>query len=179
MEYNENEKLRGKVEIDGIYVGNYIKPANNINDRIDRRKVYKPNKRVVISMRERHNIKGLGATKTKIFVLKSENIIDINRAVNKHMVKGSEIHSDENSAYDDLFTNFSHKVVNHQIEYSGLNGENNNQSESFNDRFRRLLYGQIHKVSVLYLSSYANEIAYRKDTRTWNNKKIVDDIIYR
>ena len=24
--------------MDGVYVGNYIKPANNINDRIDRRK---------------------------------------------------------------------------------------------------------------------------------------------
>ena len=38
----------------GVYVGNYIKPANNINDRIDRRKAFKPNKRVIyITSREK------------------------------------------------------------------------------------------------------------------------------
>ena len=50
--------------MDGVYVGNYIKPANNINDRIDRRKAFKPNKRVIISLRER-NLFGSGASKTK------------------------------------------------------------------------------------------------------------------
>nr|WP_258033721.1 transposase [Campylobacter concisus] len=60
------------------------------------------------------------------------------------------------------------------MEYSGLNGENNNQSESFNARFRRLQYGQCHKLT-LYLSNYANEIAYREDTRRLDNKAIMDD----
>lgn len=48
MEYNSDKKLKGVVEIDGVYVGNYIRPKNNIHDRIDRRKAYKPNKRVFI-----------------------------------------------------------------------------------------------------------------------------------
>lgn len=30
MERNLDEKLSGVVEMDGVYVGNYIKPANNI-----------------------------------------------------------------------------------------------------------------------------------------------------
>ena len=47
--------------MDGVYVGNYIKPANNINDIIDRRKAFKPNKRVIISLRER-NLLGSGAS---------------------------------------------------------------------------------------------------------------------
>lgn len=45
------EKLSGVCEIDDVYVGNYIRPANNTDDRVDRRKIYKPNKRVVISIR--------------------------------------------------------------------------------------------------------------------------------
>lgn len=67
--------------------------------------------------------------------------------------------------------------VNHQIEYRGDNGENNNQSESYNARFRRMQYGQLHKVGNLYLSNYANEIAYREDTRRWSNGAIFRDIL--
>ena len=176
MDYNTDEKFSGQVEIDGVYVGNYIKPANNINDRADRRKAFKPNKRVVISLRER-NLQGKGAIKTKTFILKSENNFDINAIAKTHILLNSQIHTDENSAYDDLFAHYDLKRVNHQIEYSGINGENNNQSESYNARFRRMQYGQLHKLGTLYLSNYANEIAYREDTRRWDNKMIVDDIL--
>ncbi|MDU7070930.1 MAG: transposase [Campylobacter ureolyticus] len=54
---------------------------------------------------------------------------------------------------------------------------NNNQSESYNSRFRRMLYGQIHRVGVLYLSNYANEVAYREDAKRWDNGKIANDIL--
>lgn len=178
MEHNSNEKLQGVVEMDGVYVNGYIRPKNNIVDRIDRRKVLKPNKRVIISIRER-NLLGIGANKTKTFVLKSENNIEINKIAKSHILPSSEIHTDENSAYDDLLAHYDLKRVNHQIEYSGLNGENNNQSESYNARFRRMQLGQLHKIGNLYLSNYANEIAYREDTRRLDNKAIFDDILIR
>lgn len=47
MVSDSGNKLSGIVEMDGVYVENYIKPANNINNRIDRRKAFKPNKRVI------------------------------------------------------------------------------------------------------------------------------------
>ncbi|WP_169976201.1 MULTISPECIES: IS1595 family transposase [unclassified Campylobacter] len=178
MEHKPNEKFQGICEMDGVYVGNYIRPANNINDRIDRRKAFKPNKRVIVSLRER-NLKGKGASKTKTFVLKSENNIDINKIAKNHILANSQIHTDESSAYDDLLAHYDLKRVNHQIEYSGVNGENNNQSESFNSRFRRMQYGQLYRIGVLYLSNYANEIAYREDTRRLDNRSIVDDILSR
>ncbi|MBE3023014.1 IS1595 family transposase [Campylobacter sp. 7477a] len=177
LEYNDN-KLDGVVEIDGVYVNGYVRPKNHIDDRVDRRKVFKPNKRVIISLRER-NLKGKGASKTKTFVLKSENNVDINSIAKTHINKNSQIHTDENSAYDDLLAHYDLKRVNHQIEYSGVNGENNNQSESFNARFRRMQYGQLHRIGVLYLSNYVNEIAYREDTRRLDNKAIFDDILAR
>lgn len=68
------------------------------------------------------------------------------------------------------------KRVNHSIEYKSIDGACNNQSESYNSRFRRMEYGQCHKVSDLYLSNYANEIAYREDTRRMDNKYIFEDI---
>ena len=178
MEHNQDDKFSGVVEIDGVYVNGYIRPKNNINDRVDRRKVVKPNKRVIISLRER-NLKGKGSNKTKTFILKSENNTEINKIAKFHILPNSQIHTDENSAYDDLLAYYDLKRVNHQIEYSGANGENNNQSESFNARFRRMQLGQLHRIGVLYLSNYANEIAYREDTRRLDNKTIMDDILSR
>ena len=55
-------------------------------------------------------------------------------------------------------------------------GACNNQSESYNSRFRRMQYGQCHKISNLYISNYANEIAYREDTRRMSNGAIFNDI---
>jgi len=40
-------------------------------------------------------------------------------------------------------------------------------------------YGQCHHLSNLYLSNYANEIAYREDTRRMSNGAIFKDIATR
>ncbi|WP_187844913.1 IS1595 family transposase [Helicobacter pylori] len=131
INYQSDEPFNEVCEIDGVYVGNYIRPKNNINDRIDRRKAFKPNKRVVISLRQRDEI-GSSANKSRTFVLKSENAFDINNIVRKYILRGSEVHTDENVWYSDLSDHYTHKVVNHAIEYMGSSGENNNQAENYN-----------------------------------------------
>ena len=126
-----DEMLTGVCEIDGVYVGGKTRQINTIADRVDRRKINHPNKRVVISLRQRADIGDdvVGAVKTKTFVLKSENTCDINRIVNNYVTKGSELHADEANAYDDLHALYDMKRVNHQVEYFGKNGENNNQND--------------------------------------------------
>lgn len=179
MEHHLQDKFEGTVEMDGVYVNGYIRPANNINERVDRRTVIKPNKRVVVSLRQRASAydDAVGAIKTKTFVLKSENAMDVRAIAYRHIKAGTAIHADESNAYDDLTAHFDMKRVNHQVEYRGNAGENNNQSESYNARFRRMQYGQLHKIGNLYLSNYANEIAYREDTRRWSNGTIFKDIL--
>ena len=56
-------------------------------------------------------------------------------------------------------------------------GTTNNLAESYFARFRRMQYGQVHKFGNLYLANYANEAAYREDTRRWSNGKIFKDIL--
>ncbi|WP_237393227.1 transposase [Helicobacter pylori] len=113
-------------------------------------------------------------------MLKSENAFNINNIVRKHILRGSEVHTDENVGCSDLSDHYTHKVVNHAIEYMGSSGENNNQVESYNARFRWLEYGQCHKLSTLYLSNYANEISYyRENTRRLDNRAIFKDILYK
>lgn len=179
MDYNSDEKFEGTCEMDGVYVNGYVRPKNQIEKRVDRRKVHKPNKRVIISLRQRaeESSKCVGAVKTKTFVLKSENSQEVREIAYNHIKVGSSIHADESNAYDDLTAHYNMNRVNHQVEYSGVYGENNNQSESYNARFRRMQYGQCHKIGNLYLSNYANEIAYREDTRRMSNKAIFDDIL--
>lgn len=176
---NQDEsKLSGVCEIDGVYVGNYIKPANNIEDRIDRRKAFKPNKRTVISIRQRadEGDETIGAIRTKTFITKSENAEDIKEVIYNSVELGSVIHADEHTGYDHFHAHYDMKRVNHGIEYKSKDGACNNQSESYNSRFRRMQYGQCHKISNLYLSNYANEIAYREDTRRMSNGAIFNDI---
>lgn len=174
----DDSKLSGVCEVDGVYVGNYIKPANKIEDRIDRRTAYKPNKRTVISIRQRaeEGSENVGSVRTKTFVTKGENTSDIKEIIYNSVEIGSTLHADEHVGYDHFHAHFDMKRVNHGVEYKSKDGACNNQSESYNSRFRRMQYGQCHKISNLYLSNYANEIAYREDTRRMSNGAIFNDI---
>ena len=179
LEYHDNEQLEGVCEIDGVYVNGYIRPKNHIDKRVDRRKVHKPNKRTIISIRQRaiESDEVVGAVKTRTFVTRGETTPEIKNIVYNTVKLGSEIHADEHNGYDHFHAHYDMQRVNHSTEYSGVYGENNNQAESYNSRFRRMQYGQCHKVGTLYLSNYANEIAYREDTRRWSNGKIFNDIL--
>jgi len=173
-----NEKLSGVCEVDGVYVGNYIRPANNIEDRIDRRKAYKPNKRTVISLRQRADESSdiVGSVRTKTFITKGESTSEIKELIYQNVELGSTIHADEHTGYDHFHAHYDMMRVNHGVEYKSESGACNNQSESYNSRFRRMQYGQCHKIGNLYLSNYANEIAYREDTRRMSNGAIFNDI---
>ena len=179
LDYHDNEKLEGVCEIDGVYVNGYIRPKNQKDKRVDRRKVHKPNKRTIISIRQRASEGDdvVGAVKTRTFVTRGETTPEIKNIIYNTVELGSQIHADEHNGYDHFHGHYDMQRVNHGIEYSGVYGENNNQAESYNSRFRRMQYGQCHKIGNLYLSNYANEIAYREDTRRMSNGAIFNDIL--
>lgn len=52
-----------------------------------------------------------------------------------------------------------------------------NQAESLFSRFRRMQIGQHHHFGLAHLANYANEAAYREDTRRWSNGEIFSDIL--
>lgn len=67
--------------------------------------------------------------------------------------------------------------VNHQKEYRSDFGITNNLAESHFARFKRMYYGQVHLMSNENLLAYAEEIAYREDTRRQSNGDIFDEIV--
>lgn len=190
MEQREAVQLSGEVHVDGAYVNGSIRPANRKSDRVDRRLAVnqKDSKRCVLVFRQkaiaeavRGSVAGsapiTGASKTITFIVKSENQADVRVLAERVVQSGSTIHADESAAYDILHAKYETKRVNHQVEYQTEDGINTNMAESYFARFRRMQYGQTHKFGNEYLANYANEAAYREDTRRWSNGSIFMDIL--
>lgn len=181
IEKRDESKLSGEIHMDGAYVNGYVRPKNKKADRVDRRKAenQRPDKRCVFVLRQKKNIINdliNGSDKTISFVLKEENQADIGKLANTFIQTGSIICADESNAYDGLHAKFDTRRVNHSIEYRSDTGTTNNLAESYFSRFRRMQYGQMHKFGNLYLDNYANEAAYREDTRRMSNGEIFQDI---
>ena len=147
--------LSGDVEVDGAYFGGYVKPANEVADRKDRRlKANQSGKRQsVIVMRERG-----GRTLTQIGRTEAEGVA----LVAANVTKGSTVHADEASHWDRLAAYFPIKRINHQAAYS-KDGACTNQAESFFSRLRRAEIGTHHHIAGDYLGAYAAEMAWRED----------------
>lgn len=166
--HRDEGQLSGEVHIDGAYVNGHIRPKNKKADRIDRRLAehQKPTRRCVLVMRQKcMELAKAGANRTLTFVLRSENQQDVSALAKAFVRKGSTVCADESSAYDPLHARFDTRRVSHSIEYRADDGTTNNLAESYFSRFRRMQIGQTHKFGNEYLANYANEAAYREDTR--------------
>jgi len=181
MEQRDEAPLLGEIHMDGAYVNGTVRPENKKEDRVDRRlfENQREDKRCVFVMRQKIETVGdliKGANKTLTFILKSENQADVSKLAEAFVEKGSVICADECNAYDVLHAKFDTRRVNHSQEYRSDAGVTNNQAESYFSRFRRMQLGQMHKFGNQYLANYANEAAYREDTRRTPNGKIFTDI---
>ncbi len=186
----EETPLSGEVEMDGAYVGGHVRPQNKKEDRVDRRLAehQSPDRRCILVMRENPPDKtgasgangaseSGGARRTLSFVIRRENQADVGALAEQFIAPGTRISTDESDAYDLLPAHYPMRRVNHQCEYRADDGTTNNQAESYFSRFRRMEIGQTHKFGTRYLANYANEAAYREDTRRQSNGEIFRDIL--
>ncbi len=175
---HDQPALKGQVEMDGAYINPSRRYPNKVKDRPEKTTVSKRPKQCVIVERMRSS-EGVGACRTLTYVIETERAEDITDIAEQDITPGTEIFTDSHSGYSDLMVSFQHTTVNHDVCFMGPNGENTNQAESFFSRFRRLIQGQAHKVGPEYLELYANEAAYREDTRRWDNQRITFDMLTR
>lgn len=158
---NDNSLLNGHVEVDGAYFGGYVKPANEKENRKDRRLTENQSgkRQVVVIIREREG-------RSLPFVTKSEaHGVALVRA-NVHA--DATIHADEASHWDQLAGRFLTKRINHREAYS-LDGACTNMAESYFSRLRRAEQGIHHHIAGKYLDAYANEMAWRENLRRVSN----------
>jgi hypothetical protein len=183
METRDESPMEGVCEMDGAYVNGYMRPANNIEDRVDRRLAenQNPNKQCVMTVRQRadEDAGDVGSVRTLTFVTTGETVSAVSNIARKYIKRGSTIHTDEANAYDSLHAYYKMMRVNHSAEYLSKNGACSNQAESLFARMRRMEYGQHHRIGGKYLSNYANEAAYREDTRRKSNGNILKDLTMR
>jgi len=154
-------QLSGAVEVDGAYFGGYVKPANEKENRRDRRFVVNQSgkRQVVVVGRERggESITVVAKTEAKGGELIAASV--------HHM---STVHADEASHWDDLHGRFDTRRINHSLTYSdGV--ACTNQAESFFSRLRRMEIGTHHHIAGPYLASYAAEASWREDNRRVDN----------
>jgi transposase-like protein len=149
--------IAAKDEIDGAYFGGYVKPANNKENRRDRRlwKNQSGKRRCVVIMRERNG-------SSLPFVFRSE---EMSLPVIQDRVKaGSVVYADEASCWDALHARYLTKRINHTLAYSSADACTN-QAERFFSRLRRAEIGIHHHIAGPYLNAYAGEMSWRQDNR--------------
>ncbi|MFG1189243.1 IS1595 family transposase [Xanthobacter flavus] len=153
--------VSGTVEVDGAYFGGHIRPANHVDNRVDRRlaKHQTGKRRVVVIMRERG-----GRTLPFVFKAEGQSV----ETIAQRVAPGSVIHADEAAHWDKLHALYLTKRINHQESYS--DGEAcTNGAESFFSRIRRAEIGIHHHISGPYLGAYSAEMAWREDHRRVSN----------
>jgi transposase-like protein len=152
---------RPEAEVDGAVFGGYVKPANLREERVDRRlrRNMSGKRKFVVVIRERG-----GETLPGVFKSESQAVAWIKSRV----VKGTVLHADEASSWNDLHARFDVKRINHDQAYS-LDGACTNWAESYFSRLRRGEAGHHHHISGPYLLRFAQEAAWREDNRRTAN----------
>lgn len=177
------DKLAGLIHIDGKHVGGWERKPNNLKAAKKQKVV--PNKysvqlrsklpknwkdehrnrRILVNLRQVGG-PGVGATRTITAVLYTEkDVVAIRTLIEDHIAPGSTIFTDEETSYRVAkLLGYDHQAVNHSYQFQTKTGVNNNQSESYNARFEFML-GTHRRIVEHYMDYYANECAWREDTR--------------
>lgn len=191
--------LQGLIHVDGAhFCGRPRKPNRRrsmTKTRSQRARLtndataFHPNRRIVIVLRELYTqndskgkpqpIKGKGAKRTIVVFAKGESADVVMALAHKYIKPGSRVQTDELASYNGYGKLFDHRTVNHDIEFCTSAGVNNNQAESFWTRMRRMVWGQLHRITPHYLAEYANETAWREDNRRKSQRERVEDILVR
>jgi hypothetical protein len=171
-------EMRGRVmggegkeaEVDGGYFGGYVKPANLKDQRVDRRTRLAMNgkRKVVVIIRERG-----GNSLPAVF--RSEGAAT--NFIKSHLKAGTVVNADEATSWDGLHGSFEMKRINHSEAYSYA-GACTNWAEEFFSRLRRAEAGHHHHIAGPYLLRYAQEAAWREDSRRVANGEQVQRVAH-
>ncbi len=146
-----------EAEIDGAYFGGYSKPASGLENHRDRRLAENQTgkRKGVVIIRERG-----GDSLPAVF--RSEAAAT--NFIRAHVRPGTIVNADEASSWDSLHAKYEMKRINHGEAYR-LDGACTNWAEEFFSRMRRAEIGHHHHISGPYLLRYAQEAAWREDSR--------------
>ena len=88
--------------------------------------------------------------------------------IEKHIQKGSEVHTDESKIYNTVGRTFTHKTVVHSASQYVVGNCHTNTIENFWSQLKRGINGIYHHVSEKHLERYLDEYANRYNSRDLN-----------
>lgn len=146
-----------QVEVDETFIGG---KARNMHAR--RRRALgdlrgQNNKAIVFGMMERNG-------EVRAHVIEERTKETLHPIIKENVGKGSNLYSDEWTAYDGLQSEYSHEVINHAEKY--VNGLiHTNGMENFWSLLKRGLHGTYVSVEPFHLFRYIDEQAFRYNNR--------------
>lgn len=161
------DKLKGIVEVDESYIGG---KARNMHKKLKKQRGYTGTgmvgKTTVLGLLER----GVGkkASKIKAEVIGGTKRHIIAPKVREYVLKGTEVHTDQHQVYNDLHTDFQHKIVDHVKAYV-MDGVHTNGLENFWSLLKRALRGTYVSVEPFHLFRYLSEQCFRFNERKDDN----------
>lgn len=99
--------------------------------------------------------------------------------IQKYVVKGSTVQTDDGGAYSSLAAWYNHEVVRHSETYCTLEGFHNNYAESLFSRMRRGEYGVHHGMRPQYLAFFAATVARLEMMRKQSLWEKFNDLCHR
>ena len=149
----DDDKLRGIVEIDEVYIGGLER--NKHASKKSRAGRGPSGKQPVLGMRQRGG-------PSKAMPIDRTDKATIHAQIAQHVALGSTVYTDEHKSYSGLAAAYRHGTVNHGAgQYVGANDIHVNGAEAMWAVFRRGLYGTWHLVSRKHLHRYVNEATFR------------------
>ncbi len=148
-------QLRGEVAVDETYVGGKTKGKG---------RHYMGNKTPVVALVEKH-----GSVRTR--VVADVTAKTLHKVIKEEVAKEATIMTDEHTSYGGIGEHFAggHQTVNHGAKEYARGEVTTNTAESFFSLLKRGVYGNFHHVSRKHLHRYADEFAFR-----WNSRKLKD-----